>query len=185
MTIVNGYITQDEAIAWMRMNSLAASNATLDLLDDVITGVSRDIDEYCGRTFYPKGTVLAPVTRTVTAATETLVDVTATPVATVTTVKIDDGTGTFPTTITDYTLGPAEAPIDHRAWTTLTAGATPWPLDPNLARCECSAPGGTKTRSPDSTRTAHRNANGVSPDARCSARMGRQVRADLRSTTDP
>lgn len=134
MTIVNGYITQDEAIAWMRMNSLAASNATLDLLDDVITGVSRDIDEYCGRTFYPKGTVLAPVTRTVTAATETLVDVTATPVATVTTVKIDDGTGTFPTTITDYILGPPEAPIDHRAWTTLTAGATPWPLDPNLVQ---------------------------------------------------
>lgn len=134
MTIVNGYCTADEARAWIGMNVASHPVEILDLLDDVITGVSRDIDNYCGRTFYQIGSGTTPVTRLFTAADETVVDLSDTPVATVATVTVDDGTGTFPTTVADYVLGPPEAPLNDQAWTTMTAGVTPWPTAPDMVR---------------------------------------------------
>lgn len=133
MTIVNGYITRAEAASYMKIKVEAATVEDLDFLDETISGVSRDIDEYCDRTFYQRGTTASPLTRTVTAATGELIEL-ADPIAVVTSIKVDDGTGTFPTEITDQVLLPVEAPIDNEAYTSIRAGATPWPTDQDMVQ---------------------------------------------------
>lgn len=130
MTIVNGYATQAEAIRYIGINSAGASVDDLDYLDTVITGVSRDIDNYCHRTFFGRGTSGSPYTRLLTSSDDTTLEL-PDPLTVIASVKIDDGTETFSTTVTDYTALPDTAPVDNLGWTVLTAGATPWPTEPN------------------------------------------------------
>lgn len=63
MSIVNGYITRDEAIAYIGLNVAGASIDVLNDLDDLITAVSRDIDAYCDREFFDEPSVPPGVKR--------------------------------------------------------------------------------------------------------------------------
>lgn len=63
MAIVNGYVTLDEAIAYIGLNPTGASSDVLEDLEELITTVSRDIDAYCDREFFDEPSVPAGVKR--------------------------------------------------------------------------------------------------------------------------
>ncbi len=60
--IVNGYLTEGEAISYVGQN-LTAPDANKDFLADTVTAASRLIDRYCGRRFYTEGSIGTPEAR--------------------------------------------------------------------------------------------------------------------------
>jgi len=102
MTITNGYLLRQEAIDYTGINELADT----ELLDDVVTSVSRMIDQHCQRHFWHVHATarVFPTTssyRLNLGAFNDLVSVTS--------IKCDrDGDGVFEETIsaTNYVLGP-------------------------------------------------------------------------------
>jgi len=119
VTITNGYLLSEEAVAYVGQ-SISAST---DFIDDCVTAASRLIENYTGRRFYLDA---SPSARTYDAVGGTDLDIDD--VASVTTVKTDDGSGAWATTIasTDYQLS---SPV--RGWPRthirLLAGTFPTP----------------------------------------------------------
>jgi hypothetical protein len=119
VTITNGYLTTDEA----RQYAGLSYDADTELLDDVVTAVSRAIDQACQRHFWQTSAGTARYFESPMSATLHLgafCDL-----VTVTEVKVDrDGDGTYEETITasDYALGPANpsAAPEQRPYTQLT-----------------------------------------------------------------
>lgn len=111
MTITNGYLTQAEAMSFIGQSEVRDS----DELDDVVTAVSRQIDEYCQRHFYT-------VTEARTFEVEDLRELhfgAWNDLTTLTTLKTDaGGDGTYETTITstNYQLEPFNASLRGRPW---------------------------------------------------------------------
>lgn len=105
MTIANGYLTTDEAREYAGLSDLANT----ELLDDVVTAVSRLIDQACQRTFWqtPADTArLFPTTSSNVLEFGAFNDA-----ADITEVAVDrDGDGVFEEVIsaTDYVLEPVE-----------------------------------------------------------------------------
>ena len=93
MTITNGYLTTAEARTYAGLSDLADT----ELLDDVVTAVSRAIDNACQRTFFQQ----AAQARTFTTQSATMLTLGAfNDLVSITTLKFDrDGDGTFEETI--------------------------------------------------------------------------------------
>jgi hypothetical protein len=126
MTITNGYVTLDEARDYIGQNQAASAT----LLESLIEGVSRDIDQHCGRHFYQAGTTGTPQARYFDAHDSyrlllgpfnDLVSVSA--------VHIDSSaTGTFSTEVTGYQLLELNAATHGWPYTEIRSGAGLWPL---------------------------------------------------------
>lgn len=119
MTITNGYLTTDEARQYAGLNELADT----ELLDDVVTSVSRLIDQACQRHFWQ--TSAGTIRYFESPATMTLQLGAFCDLVTATEVKVDrDGDGTYEETISssDYALGPfnPSAAPEQRPYTELT-----------------------------------------------------------------
>lgn len=102
MTITNGYLTQSEALQYTGISDVANT----DLLDDVVTSVSRMIDQHCQRHFW-QATAIAR--RFETTSTYRLDLGAFNDLVSVTSIKLDrDGDGVFEETVSasDYVLGP-------------------------------------------------------------------------------
>lgn len=97
MTITNGYLISEEAVAYVGQ-SVALST---EFVEDCVTAASRLIDNYCGRRFYLDAVASA---RTYDSDGSACIDIDD--VVSVTTLKTDDGSGAWATTIaaTDYQL---------------------------------------------------------------------------------
>lgn len=102
MTITNGYLTQSEALQYTGISDVANT----DLLDDVVTSVSRMIDQHCQRHFWQ---ATATARRFETTSTYRLDLGAFNDLVSVTSIKLDrDGDGVFEETVSasDYVLGP-------------------------------------------------------------------------------
>lgn len=102
MTITNGYLTQSEALQYTGISDVANT----DLLDDVVTSVSRMIDQHCQRHFWQ---ATAAARRFETTSTYRLDLGAFNDLVSVTSIKLDrDGDGVFEETVSasDYVLGP-------------------------------------------------------------------------------
>lgn len=131
MTITNGYVTLDEALEYIGQNQATSTT----FVESVITGVSRDIDQHCGRHFYQAGTVDDPQTRYIDSHDSyrlllgpfnDLVSVDA--------IDIDTtASGSYSTSVTDYQLLDLNAATHGWPYTELRSGAGQWPL-PALER---------------------------------------------------
>jgi len=108
MTVVNGYLSQAEALSYVK-----AANTSSEFVEDCVTAASRMIDNYCSRGFYKVGTVEEPVARTFPVeSVDSLRFGTHNDLVSVTTLKTDAaGDGTYETTIaaSAYELGPLNA----------------------------------------------------------------------------
>jgi hypothetical protein len=113
LAITNGYCTFDEFQAWTQIAGLTKTS----LVEQVITGVSRAIDEYCQRYFWKNGTVEAPVTRTFEACDPYALDLGARgDLVSATSLATDEaGDGTFETVwaASDYQLLPFNRPAGY------------------------------------------------------------------------
>lgn len=99
MTITNGYLTTAEARTYAGLSDLADT----ELLDDVVTAVSRAIDNACQRTFFQQ----AAQARTFLTQSADLLTLGAfNDLVSITTLKFDrDGDGTFEETISATNFG--------------------------------------------------------------------------------
>ena len=108
MTITAGYLTQDEALTYVK-----AANTSSEFVEDCVTAASRMIDNYCSRDFFQTGTVGTPVARTFAVEDVSCLRFgTHNDLVSVTTLKTDAaGDGTYETTIaaSAYELGPLNA----------------------------------------------------------------------------
>ena len=108
MTVVNGYLTQAEALSYVK-----AANTSSEFVEDCVTAASRMIDNYCSRDFFQTGTVGTPVARTFAVEDVSCLRFgTHNDLVSVTTLKTDAaGDGTYETTIaaSAYELGPLNA----------------------------------------------------------------------------
>lgn len=109
MTVTNGYLTAEQAAQYVGRQFADAT----DILDAVVTSVSRMIDRYCGRHFYQAGTVDTPVARIFDADEPCELDLGCyNDLVSVTSLKADtDGSGTYDYTYSasDYQLCPVGA----------------------------------------------------------------------------
>ena len=125
MTVVNGYLTQAEALSYVK-----AANTSSEFVEDCVTAASRMIDNYCSRDFYKVGTVDDPVARTFPVESVNCLRFgTHNDLVSVTTLKTDAaGDGTYETTIaaSGYELGPLNAASRNEPFLALRllAGAT-------------------------------------------------------------
>lgn len=99
MTITNGYLTTAEARTYAGLSDLADT----ELLDDVVTAVSRAIDNACQRTFFQQ----AAQARTFLTQSADLLTLGAfNDLVSITTLKFDrDGDGTFEETVSATNFG--------------------------------------------------------------------------------
>jgi hypothetical protein len=109
VTITDGYLTAQEASAYIGRQYPDGSG----ILDDVVSAVSRMIDQHCGRHFYQDGTVGTPVARVF--EVEDVAELELGPfndLVSISTLKTDDnGDGTYETTwsASNYQLCPVNA----------------------------------------------------------------------------
>lgn len=133
MAITNGYCTETEATDWLQITGKTVAS-DLTILDDVVTGVSRQLDVRCrgeNNTFYQQAN-----TRTFIPDNRYLLDIDDLALSTGITLKTDNaGDGTFETTWTgvgtDFQLLPVNAPYGAHssAWTQIRAvGSNTFPL---------------------------------------------------------
>lgn len=118
MTITAGYLTQDEALTYVK-----AANTSSEFVEDCVNTASRWIDQHCSRHFYQDGTVGTPVARTFQVDDLRCLrfgphnDLTS-----ISTLKTDStGDGTYETTISasSYELGPLNAAARNEPYLTL------------------------------------------------------------------
>ncbi len=125
MTITNGYLTQTEALTYVK-----AANTSSEFVEDCVNAASRMIDNYCSRDFFQTGTVGTPVARTFPVEdVQCLRFGPHNDLVSVSTLKTDAaGDGTFETTIaaSGYELGPLNAASRNEPFLALRllAGAT-------------------------------------------------------------
>lgn len=95
--IVDGYLTSDQAVAYIGQ----AFSAPTDFIDDCVTAASRLIDNYTGRRFHVDEVATARTYDTTGTACIDIDDVTS-----VSALEVDDGTGSWSTSYTssDYQL---------------------------------------------------------------------------------
>lgn len=99
MTITNGYLTTAEARTYAGLSDLADT----ELLDDVVTAVSRAIDNACQRTFFQQA---AQARTFVTQSADLLTLGAFNDLVSITTLKFDrDGDGVFEETISATNFG--------------------------------------------------------------------------------
>lgn len=109
MAVTDGYLTSAEAGSYIGRQFADGSG----ILDDVVTSVSRMIDQHCGRHFYRDGTTEVPVARVF--EVENLSELELGPfndLVSITSLKTDDnGDGTYETTLSasNYQLCPVNA----------------------------------------------------------------------------
>ncbi|NBW09905.1 MAG: hypothetical protein EBR82_17955 [Caulobacteraceae bacterium] len=131
MAITNGYLTLAEAVAYTGANDGRADAE----LEDVVTSVSRLIDNYCGRHFYQR----TAEARTFEADESDCLEFGPfNDLVSITTLKTDEnGDGTYETTISssNYLLEPVNAAILGRPYRELELlnGVT-WPIPPASGR---------------------------------------------------
>ena len=120
MTITNGYVTLDEALAEIGGTNNTSSDSRLE---QAVEAASRQIDDYTGRRFWQDSTVVAREfyaddALELQSSVDAVLDISTT---TGLIVKLDDGDdGTFSTTLTintDYVLTPANAADDGEPFT--------------------------------------------------------------------
>lgn len=101
------YLTRAEAAAWTGVSS----SANVEMLDDIITECSRQIDDYCGRHFDQDGTTEDPVARYFEVEDPCELDLgTFNDLVSVDALEVDtNGDGTYDTEITNYILCPVGA----------------------------------------------------------------------------
>jgi hypothetical protein len=131
MAISNGYLTLEEARRYTGINE---GRADADL-EDVVTSVSRLIDNYCGRHFYQR---TAEARAFEADESDCLEFGPFNDLVSITTLKTDEnGDGSFETTISssNYQLEPVNAAILGRPYTELELlnGVT-WPIPPASGR---------------------------------------------------
>jgi hypothetical protein len=131
MAITNGYLTLAEATAYVGRNELRDPSE----LEDVVTSVSRLIDNHCGRHFYQR----TAEARTFEAEESDCLDLGPfNDLVSITTLKVDDdGNGTYETTISasDYALEPYNATVLGRPYTEIELlNSVTWPLPPASGR---------------------------------------------------
>lgn len=128
MTITNGYLTTDEA----RQYAGLSYDADTELLDDVVTAVSRAIDQACQRHFWQTSAGTARLFPTDDAYLLRLGPFND--AVSITQVRVDrDGDGVFEETISssDYVLGPANpsAAPEQRPYTEIgLLNSLYWPI---------------------------------------------------------
>lgn len=99
MTITNGYLTTAEARTYAGLSDLADT----ELLDDVVTAVSRAIDNACQRTFFQQA---AQARTFVTQSADLLTLGAFNDLVSITTLKFDrDGDGVFEETVSATNFG--------------------------------------------------------------------------------
>lgn len=99
MTITNGYLTTAEARTYAGLSDLADT----ELLDDVVTAVSRAIDNACQRTFFQQA---AQARTFVTQSADLLTLGAFNDLVSITTLKFDrDGDGVFEETVSASNFG--------------------------------------------------------------------------------
>jgi hypothetical protein len=109
VTITDGYLTAQEAGAYVGRQYADGSG----ILDDIVTAVSRTIDQHCGRHFYRDGTTGVPVARVF--EVEDVNELELGPfndLVSITSLKTDDdGDGVYETTLSasTYQLCPVNA----------------------------------------------------------------------------
>ena len=121
MTITNGYCTLDDVKHSNRLNIASSDSGADDLLEAVIEGVSRKIDDECHRFFYQTASqVRWYMPRT---SEDVFIDDIAAD-SDITSVAIDtDDDGTVNSTFTagtDYVLEPYNAPLDGKPYQKIT-----------------------------------------------------------------
>lgn len=152
MTIVNGYITQEEAVAYLGANATVETEE-MDEIDDAITSVSRQIDHLCQRQFWQTDDE-TPVARTFSPSGWQMEFGPFNDLVSVTSVAFDTSdAGVYSETVTAYVLDRPEGP---ESWPytglTLTDGSFPtaehrdpvritgvwgWPEVPALVKQAC------------------------------------------------
>ena len=131
MAITNGYLTLAEAVSYTgRQDGRADAE-----FEDVVTSVSRLIDNHCGRHFYQR----TAEARTFEVEDYDCLELGAfNDLVSITTLKVDaDGDGVYETTISsgNYMLEPVNAAILGRPYTEITLlNSLTWPLPPSSGR---------------------------------------------------
>lgn len=109
MAVSDGYLTTTEAAAYIGRQYPDGSG----VLDDIVSAVSRMIDQHCGRHFYADGTISVPVARVFKVERSDELELGPfNDLTSITTLKTDDnGDGTYETTIAvgNYQLHPVNA----------------------------------------------------------------------------
>jgi hypothetical protein len=125
MTITNGYVTLEEARDYVGQNPAASPT----FLESLVEGVSRDIDEHCGRHFYQAGTTGSPQIRYFDTDDRYCLDLGAfNDLVSVNAIHTDTAAdGTFATAVSSYQLLDLNASVRGWPYSEIRSGSGQWP----------------------------------------------------------